>query len=200
MENLINYSLMPGPLDSFLGWYEDAKNTEQNAEAMTLSTIDSKLNRPDSRTVLYKGIKSGNFIFYTNYFSNKSKELESNNKSVILFYWHVSKRQVKVHGKVSKMSQEESKIYFRSRDRQSQLASYISEQSSPIKDKAALMKKLEDASKKYDGVEIPFPVNWGGYLFEPYEFEFFVYGDYRINDRFLFQKNEKSWNITRLQP
>ena len=90
--------------------------------------------------------------------------------------------------------------YFKSRDRQSQLASYISEQSSPIENKEALMKKLSDASKAFDGGEIPFPVNWGGFLFEPYEFEFFVYGDYRINDRFLFQKTQQGWAITRLQP
>lgn len=200
MENLSDYDLTSGPLDSFISWYEQAKKVEQNPEAMTLSTIDSKLSRPDSRTVLFKGLKSGNLTFYTNYTSTKSRELESNSEAAILFYWHVSKRQVRIQGKVTKMSPEDSKNYFRSRDRQSQLASYISEQSSPIEDKAALMKKLEDASNKFDGGEIPFPVNWGGFLFEPYEFEFFVYGDYRINDRFLFQKNGQGWNTTRLQP
>lgn len=200
MENLSEFGLTQNPLDSFTSWYEQAKSVEQNPEAMTLSTIDSKLRRPDSRTVLFKGLKSGCLTFYTNYTSNKSRELESNNEAAILFYWHVSKRQVRVQGKVTKMSSEDSKAYFRSRDRQSQLASYISEQSSPIEDKSALMKKLSEASARFDGDEIPFPVNWGGFLFEPYEFEFFVYGDYRINDRFLFQKTQQGWAITRLQP
>lgn len=200
MENLSDYGLTSNPLDSFTSWYEQAKTLEQNPEAMTLSTIDSKLSRPDSRTVLFKGLKSGNLTFYTNYTSNKSRELESNNEAAILFYWHVSKRQVRIQGKVTKMSLEDSKKYFRSRDRQSQLASYISDQSSPIEDKAALLKKLAEASAQFDGDEIPFPVNWGGFLFEPYEFEFFVYGDYRINDRFTFQKNGQGWDITRLQP
>ena len=200
MDNLIKYSLTDNPLDSFMSWYSDAKKVEQNAEAMTLSTIDLKHNRPDARTVLFKGIKDGCCTFYTNYLSNKARELAGNNEACLLFYWHASKRQVRIQGQVRKMTEADSKSYFHSRDRQSQLASMISEQSSPIADKDALMTKLTEATKKYDGVEIPYPENWGGYLFEPYEFEFFVYGDYRINDRFLFKKQNNNWSVTRLQP
>lgn len=200
MDNLIKYSLSNDPLESFMNWYAEAKNIEQNAEAMTLSTINLKNNRPDARTVLFKGIKDGCCTFYTNYHSNKGRELEVNNEASLLFYWHASKRQVRIQGQVRKMAESDSKSYFYSRDRQSQLASMISEQSSPIENKDALLSKLSEATKKYDGVEIPYPENWGGYLFEPYEFEFFVYGDYRINDRFLFTKNNNSWSVTRLQP
>ncbi len=200
MDNLIKYSLTDNPLDSFMSWYADAKKVEQNPEAMTLSTIDLKNNRPDSRTVLFKGIKDGCCTFYTNYLSNKARELEGNREACLLFYWHASKRQVRIQGQVRKMAESDSKSYFHSRDRQSQLASMISEQSSPIVDKDALMAKLTEATQKYDGLEIPYPKNWGGYLFEPYEFEFFVYGDYRINDRFLFKKQNNNWSVTRLQP
>ncbi|MBY0414085.1 MAG: pyridoxamine 5'-phosphate oxidase [Bdellovibrionales bacterium] len=204
MDNLSNYSLNTNPMVSFLDWYEAAKNVEQNPEAMTLSTVDGQLKRPDSRTVLFKGAKESSgescLTFYTNYLSNKGRELEVNNEATILFYWHVSKRQVRIHGKVEKMSPEDSKNYFHSRDRQSQLASFISDQSSEIADKDSLLRKLEEATKKYAGGEIPYPSNWGGYLFRPYEFEFFVYGDYRINDRFLFKKNKSDWTVTRLQP
>lgn len=200
MDDLIKYSLRHNPLDSFLGWYEDAKKVEQNPEAMTLSTLDLKNNRPDSRTVLFKGLKSESFTFYTNYLSNKARELESSPEACLLFYWNASKRQVRIQGRVTKMSEEDSRNYFHSRDRQSQLASMISEQSSPIADKDALMQKLSEATQKYDGQEIPYPANWGGYLFEAYEFEFFVYGDYRINDRFLFIKKNNDWAVTRLQP
>lgn len=200
MDSLIEYSLSNNPLDSFSSWYDDAKKVEQNADAMTLSTVDLKNNRPDSRTVLFKGIKDGCCTFYTNYMSNKASELEGNNEACLLFYWHLSKRQVRIHGKVRKMSQADSEKYFHSRDRQSQLASMISDQSSPIADKEALLKKLSEAKDKYEGTDIPYPTNWGGYLFEPYEFEFFVYGDYRINDRFLFKKKNNDWSWTRLQP
>jgi pyridoxamine 5'-phosphate oxidase len=200
MDNLLNYSLKFDPLDSFLEWYDDALKIEQNPAAMTLSTIDTTNLRPDARTVLYKGLRDGSLVFYTNYQSNKARELEQNNQACVLFYWHLSKRQVRIQGQVKKMSEAESKKYFHSRDRQSQLASMISEQSSPIADKDALLKRLEEALKKYAGAEIPYPQNWGGYLFEPYEFEFFVYGDYRINDRFLYKKKDNGWAITRLQP
>lgn len=200
MDNLTNYHLNKDPVASFLSWYGDAKKVEQNPEAMTLSTVDELKKRPDSRTVLFKGMSADKLTFYTNYKSTKAQELEANNEASLLFYWHVSKRQVKIHGRVSKMSESDSRLYFASRDRVSQLASYISEQSSPIADKDALLKKLEEARIKFDGKDIPLPKNWGGFLFEPYEFEFFVYGDYRINDRFLFKLNDTNWSITRLQP
>ncbi len=200
MDNLINYYLNKDPLDSFSHWYNDAKKVEQNPEAMTLSTIDSGHSRPDSRTVLFKGLSHNNLTFYTNYQSAKARELEANNEACLLFYWHVSKRQVRIQGKVRKMEREESLRYFQSRDRQSQLASYISEQSSPIADKDALLEKLEKATQAFQGKDVPLPASWGGFYFEPYEFEFFVYGDYRINDRFLYTKHNNDWTITRLQP
>lgn len=200
MDNLLNYFLKPEPLESFLAWYDEALKVEQNPAAMTLSTVDTINMRPDSRTVLYKGIKSNSLAFYTNYNSTKAHELELNNEACIVFYWHVTKRQVRIQGKVIKMNESDSKNYFHSRDRQSQLASMISEQSTPIADKDALLKRLKEADEKYAQTEIPYPLNWGGYLFEPYEFEFFVYGDYRINDRFLYNKQNGKWSVTRLQP
>ncbi len=200
MDNLLNYFLNQDPIVSFLEWYADASRVEQNPDAMTLSTVDLKNNRPDSRTVLFKGMKEKNLTFYTNYLSQKAREMDGNNEACLLFYWHVTKRQVRIQGKVRKMDAADSDIYFNKRDRQSQLASYISEQSSPIEDKAALMKKVEEADKKFQGTNIPRPANWGGFIFEPYEFEFFVYGDFRINDRFLYKKSHNDWSITRLQP
>ena len=200
MDDLINYLLNKDPEVSFLDWYAQAKKLEQNPDAMTLATFDTNYGRPDARTVLFKGVKGGCLTFYTNYMSTKAQELEKNNEACLLFYWHASKRQVRIQGKVVKMPEGDSKAYFHSRDRQSQLASLISQQSSPIEDKNTLLKRLDEAQKKYDGVEIPYPVNWGGFLFEPYEFEFFVYGDYRINDRFLYKKKNNDWVITRLQP
>lgn len=200
MDNLINYSLNADPVGSFVDWYNDARKSEQNPEAMTLSTVDQKLNRPDSRTVLFKGMVGPNLTFYTNYLSQKARELDDNCEACVLFYWHVTKRQVRIQGRVKKMDAGESDKYFKNRDRQSQLASYISEQSSPIEDKAVLLKKMEETDKKFQGKEIPRPVNWGGFIFEPYEYEFFVYGEFRINDRFLYKKSHNEWIITRLQP
>lgn len=200
MSDYINYSLTNNPIESFTNWYQDAKKVEDNAEAMTLSTIFADQKRPDSRTVLLKGISDKGISFYTNYESKKGQELDKNNEACILFYWHKSKRQVRVQGRVVKMSEDESRSYFSSRDRQSQLASYMSHQSHPIEDKNALLQKLENLKVEFENKEIPLPKTWGGYFFIPYEFEFFVYGDYRINDRFLYELKDGQWSITRLQP
>ncbi len=200
MDNLLNYFLSENPLDSFNKWYEEAGNVEQNAQAMSVATIDYLRNRPVTRTILFKGMKDQKLTFYTNYLSPKAKDLEHNPEIALNFYWHISKRQVRIQGRVIKMSKDDSAQYFHSRDRVSQIASYASHQSEEIVDKAALLKKVEEVKAMFDGKPIPLPENWGGYLVEPYEFEFFVYGDNRINDRFLYELKNGKWEVRRLQP
>ena len=200
MDDLLNYSLKQDPLISFQDWYEEAMLVEQNAQAMAVSTYDQELNRPSSRYLLFKGIKDKKIIFYTNYLSPKGIELNDNPEIALTFYWHVSKKQVRIHGKVSKMSREESASYFQSRDRDSQIASYLSEQSKTIEDKEALLLKFNTTRELFAGKPIPLPETWGGYLVEPYEYEFFLYGENRLNDRFLYQFNNKNWKVKRLQP
>lgn len=201
MDNLSDYSLGKDPVESFSQWFAAAKKVEQNPEAMTLASFDKKANRPSARTLLFKGLSSNkSIIFYTNYESSKAHDFEDNNEACMVFYWHVTKKQVRIQGRVKKMEKSESEKYFHSRDRDSQLASYISHQSSPIEDKATLLGKLTEAQEKFKNTEIPLPDHWGGFLFEAYEFEFFLYGEHRLNDRFLFKKKDNSWDITRLQP
>jgi pyridoxamine 5'-phosphate oxidase len=199
-DDLSQFNLGLNPVESFTHWYTEALTKEDNADAMTLATIDLKMNRPTTRTVLYKGLKDSRIIFYTNYESNKGKELESNPEVSLLFYWHKSIRQVRIQGKVEKCSEADSNTYWKSRDRESQLASYISNQSTPIKNKEELIEKLKVATLKFEGLEVPKPIHWGGYLVRPYEFEFFIYGKNRLNDRFLYELNQAQWNIFRLQP
>lgn len=202
MDNLLNYSLESNPLESFKKWYSSAQTCEQNPEAMSLATYDSVKNRPSIRTVLFKGFDEQNRLtFYTNYLSPKSMELENNPEACLVFYWHLSKKQVRIHGRVKKMAESASQKYFHSRDRESQLASYISHQSSPIENKDKLLEKLNLAKEQFKNKEIPLPAHWGGFVFEAYEFEFFLYGEHRLNDRFLYTiNNQQTWNITRLQP
>lgn len=201
MDELSQFNLGVDPFINFLNWYDEAIKVEDNADAMTLSTVDLKNLRPFSRTVLYKGMENQQLIFYTNYLSEKGKQIELNKEVSLLFYWHKSIRQVRIQGTVTKCSRSQSEKYFASRDRDSQLASYISEQSSQIASKDQLIEKLEAAKSKFLNQAIDCPLHWGGYLIEPYEFEFFVYGKNRLNDRFLFVKNEnQTWSIARLQP
>ena len=200
MDNLIDYNLNQDPLISFLDWHKSALELEQNADAMAVSTYDLHKNRPNTRYLLFKGVVDKKIIFYTNYSSPKARELSTTPEVALGFYWHASQKQVRIHGKVSKMSFADSESYFHSRDRESQIASSLSEQSSEIEDKAALLMKYEAARKHFDGKPIPLPDNWGGFLVDPYEYEFFLYGENRLNDRFLFQSINQKWEVCRLQP
>lgn len=200
MDNLLNYSLGPNPLTSFKEWYSAAEKVEQNAPAMSVATYDYEHKRPVSRVLLYKGMQNDCLTFYTNYLSHKSKDLEHSPEVCLNFYWHVLGRQVRIQGTAAKMSHADSENYFHSRDRDSQIASYISTQSSAIEDKDALVKKFEEAKKQFEGKTVPCPEHWGGYLVKPYEMEFFLYGANRLNDRFLFQLKNNKWEVTRLQP
>lgn len=200
MDDLLDYSLKENPLETFMNWYEAAAKVELNAEAMAVSTYDEEKKRPNTRYLLFKGIQDNKIVFYTNYSSPKSKDLGHNPEVALTFYWHESKQQVRIHGKVTKMSAEASAQYFKTRDRDSQLASYVSSQSAPIEDKESLIKKFDEAKLKFEGMDIPCPSLWGGFLVEPYEFEFFLYGANRLNDRFLYEYKNNLWKVSRLQP
>lgn len=200
MDNLLNYSLGNDPVTSFQEWFDEAAKIEQNAPAMSVATYDFEHQRPTTRVLLYKGMQEGKIVFYTNYLSHKAKDLDHNPEVSLNFYWHVLGRQVRIQGRALKMSHVNSEKYFHSRDRDSQIASYISTQSSVIEDKDALMAKFEKTKKEFEGKTIPCPENWGGYLVNPYEFEFFLYGANRINDRFLYQLKNTKWEVSRLQP
>ncbi|MDO9181433.1 MAG: pyridoxamine 5'-phosphate oxidase [Bacteriovorax sp.] len=200
MDDLFSYTLNQNPLKSFLDWFEEANKLEQNAPAMSVSTYDQDLNRPNIRYLLYKGIKENKILFYSNYLSPKAKDLNNNPEIALGFYWHLSKKQVRIHGRVTKMTKEDSESYFQSRDRDSQIASYLSMQSEPIQDKNTLLLKFKTAEELFAGKPIPLPLHWGGYLVEPYEYEFFLYGENRLNDRFLYQLKNQNWEVSRLQP
>lgn len=200
MDELQKFGLNKNPLTTFLDWYELAVTKEVNAEAMAVATYDEVKKRPNSRILLFKGIQDQNIVFYTNYLSPKSIELSLNPEVALTFYWHESGRQVRIHGKTTRMSKEKSAEYFYTRDRESQIASSISNQSSPIEDKISLLDKFNLAKKNFEGKKIPFPEQWGGFLVAPYEYEFFIYGENRLNDRFVYNLENKIWKITRLQP
>ena len=200
MDELHKFGLKENPLTTFLDWYGLALTKEQNAEAMAVATYDESKRRPSSRILLFKGIQDQNIVFYTNYLSPKSNELSINPEIALTFYWHELGRQVRIHGKVTKMSREKSAHYFHSRDRDSQIASYVSTQSSPIQDKKSLIEKFNLTKKNFEGMAIPLPEHWGGFLVNPYEYEFFLYGENRLNDRFYYSFENNLWKVTRLQP
>ena len=200
MDHLQDYSLELNPITTFKNWHAHALTLEQNADAMNVATFDSEKKRPNSRYILFKGLVSNKIVFYTNYLSAKSKDLDLNPEIALAFYWHNSKKQVRIHGKVAKMDKTDSEKYFFSRDRESQIASFLSSQSGVIENKDALLLKFKQVTEQFEGKSIPMPEHWGGYYVDPYEFEFFLYGEHRLNDRFLYQLKNNQWNVFRFQP
>lgn len=197
-DSLENFNLHDCPFKTFEKWYEESKVGEPNIDAMSVATVDAS-GVPRNRFLLFKGILDSQFVFYTNYYSHKAQDLESNPRVSLNFFWPSTKYQIRVTGIAKKAPRQFSEDYFASRDRESQLASAMSRQSSPIESRGELVSRMEELKKQFPA-EIPCPENWGGYFVEPFEFEFFIYGAFRLNDRFLFVKNESNWELQRLQP
>jgi pyridoxamine 5'-phosphate oxidase len=187
----------------FTEWFNQAKTanvTEVNA--MNLCTVDSE-NKPQSRIVLLKSFNPiDGFIFFTNYNSNKSKQLIANPNATILFAWLDLERQVRIQASATKISVTESELYFASRPRQSQLGAWASDQSAVLKDRESMENIYADLEKQYENKEIPMPAHWGGWALKPTSIEFWQGRTGRLHDRLLYTLNTTSnnWSIERLAP
>ena len=194
-------TIQKNPIRQFEEWFKtaiDAKVLEPNA--MTLSTV-SEGNRPSARIVLLKGLESDKFTFYTNYQSQKGKELLDNPACALTFFWPELERQVRVEGVATRIQEAASEEYFHSRPRESQLGAWASPQSAIIKDRMILEARTSELEKKFaGGKEIPKPKQWGGFSVDPHEIEFWQGRPSRLHDRIIFYKENNSWTIHRLAP
>lgn len=194
-------SVFKNPIEQFEKWFEEAilaKLNEPNAMTLATSNIDYK---PSARMVLLKGIEKDSFIFFTNYNSRKGRELLWNPYAALLFFWNQLHRQVRIEGRVTKISAEESDKYFYSRPVGSKLSAFISPQSEVIESRDWLEKKLFETEKLFGGKEIPRPDNWGGYKVIPHSIEFWQGRTNRLHDRILFTLiNPGEWKLERLAP
>lgn len=187
------------PMVQWQRWYDEAESagvTEPNA--MTLSTIGAD-GIPDSRVVLARGADERGFVFYTNLESVKSQQLVSGGASAV-FAWLDLHRQVRVRGSVERVSDAESDGYFASRPRGSQIGAWASPQSQPIADRAALEQLVEETTRRFEGVEVPRPPHWGGFLLRPIAFEFWQGRPSRLHDRFRYTLANATWGVERLAP
>ncbi len=188
------------PLQQFDFWFNQAREMQiKEVNAMSLATVTPE-GMPQVRTVLLKSYDERGFVFYTNYNSAKSKEIENNPRAAILFPWLELERQVRISGHVEKISAAESFKYFTSRPRGSQLGAWISEQSSVIKSRQVLSTLMSQIKEKFKEGRIPLPDAWGGYRVVPLCYEFWQGRANRLHDRFQFTKTDSGWQIVRLAP
>jgi len=193
--------LDPNPFKQFARWYEAAEYAHPKLpNSMTLATA-RRDGRPSARMVLLKGFDEDGFVFFTNYESQKGRELEENPQAALVFYWANIDRQVRIEGSVSKTSREESVEYFQTRPAESRLSAWASKQSSPVKSRQVLEDEMKRLTTEYQNSEIPLPPYWGGYRLVPTVIEFWQNRPGRLHDRFRYtRQGDGQWLIERLAP
>ena len=186
------------PLLLFHEWLEEAiSGGVPEPNAMTLATVDSDC-KPSARVVLLKEVSGGGFVFYTNYLSDKGKELAHNPNASLVFLWLETQRQVRINGRVEKVSAADSDAYFAIRPRSSQAGAVASPQSTVIPGREELEARFEEVLSQ-DG-EIDRPPRWGGYRLMPEVIEFWQGRESRLHDRLRYRKLAKGWKLERLAP
>jgi len=191
----------PDPIRQFLMWFAAADSAGvPDANAMTLATATSD-GVPSARIVLLKGADAKGFQFFTNYQSDKARDLEANPRAALVFYWGALDRQVRVTGTVARVSREVSEVYFRSRPRGARIGAWASDQSRVIPDRTALEERVAEIERKYPGEEVPLPPFWGGYRLAPDTIEFWQGRPSRLHDRIRYTRQpDGDWLIERLSP
>jgi pyridoxamine 5'-phosphate oxidase len=199
---LLEDQIPSNPIALFQQWFQEAEASKQIEEpnAMTITTIGLD-GFPRARVVLLKKIENDGFIFYTNYDSNKGKAIANNNKVSLSFFWPALERQVIIKGKANEVNSAVSDSYFSSRPKGSQLGAIVSPQSNVIPNREFLENKLQQLEKEYSDKTITRPENWGGYLVQPTEIEFWQGRPNRLHDRISYQLNENGlFSTKRLAP
>ena len=188
------------PMDQFTHWWEDATTSNiDEVNAFVLSTVDAN-RAPASRVVLLKGYTPEGFIFFTNYDSDKGKEIAANPNVAMNFFWKELERQVRITGTIKKISAEESAEYFHSRPLGSQVGAWASPQSQVIPNRAFLEKSFEENTEKYKEGIVPLPPHWGGYIVHPTQVEFWQGRSSRLHDRIRYNFENHQWSKVRLAP
>ena len=189
------------PFNQFEKWFQEAIDAKIDLpDAMTLATA-TKDGMPSARVVLLRGHDERGFVFYTDYESQKGKELAENPNAALVFYWRELDRQVRITGQVSKVSRENSNNYFQNRPVGSRLAALASKQSEVIPDRKGLEGRFKQLAEQYQEEEIPLPSYWGGYRLSPNMIEFWSGRPSRLHDRLRYTRQPNNdWRIERISP
>lgn len=200
-ETLDERNVDPNPIVLFKRWFDAAiASGSRLPDAMTLATA-SKDGRPSARMILLKGIDDDGFVFYTNYNSQKARELEENPRAALVLYWVQLDRQIRVEGPVEQVTAAESDEYFRTRPRESQLGALASPQSEVVESRSVLEQRFREMDEIYRSREVDRPAHWGGYRLRPERIEFWQNRSGRLHDRIVYERQgDGAWTIKRLAP
>ncbi|WYL96676.1 MAG: pyridoxamine 5'-phosphate oxidase [Gloeotrichia echinulata IR180] len=201
LEGLNETDVNNNPFIQFTKWFQQAlaaQLPEPNAMTIATATPDGK---PAARMVLLKDFDERGFVFFTNYNSRKGQELAENPQAALVFWWVELERQVRISGRVEKISENESDKYYDSRPENSRLGAWVSNQSEVIENREVLEQRWQDFQRRYDNQDIPRPPHWGGLRVIPAEIEFWQGRPSRLHDRLLYTRlDHGSWKIERLSP
>lgn len=187
------------PFKQFRRWLLEAAGRRAPLPETTTLATATRSGRPSARTLLLRTFDDSGFVFYTNYSGRKGKELAENPQAALVFYWPRLGKQVRVEGRVTKVSPGESDDYFSSRSRDSQLSAWASHQSRVVRDRRFLEERVKEFVEKYPG-RVPRPPNWGGYRLRPSVLEFWKERPGRLHDRLRYKRSKGRWKIERLAP
>ena len=192
--------LDPDPIEQFRTWLAaaDAAGVPL-ANAIALATADAA-GATSVRHVLLRGIADDGFVFFTNHASRKGQDLAVNPRAAFTVLWRELDRQVTVRGHVTQLTAAASDEYFATRPRDAQLGAWASRQSEPMAERADLERRLQESAERFEGVDVPRPPFWGGYLLAPDEVEFWQGQPFRLHDRFRYARDGAAWALERLYP
>ncbi|MCW3082068.1 pyridoxamine 5'-phosphate oxidase [Segetibacter sp.] len=200
LRSLSEEDVSSDPIEQFTNWWSEAVNSKiDEVNAMTLATATPD-GIPSARIVLLKGLSKDGFLFFTNYNSQKGKELAANAKGALVFFWKELERQVRIEGTVEKVSEADSAAYFASRPAASKIGAWASDQSTIVSSRKIIEESFLKYQDRFGEGNIPKPTHWGGYIVKPVRVEFWQGRRSRLHDRILYSQISEKWNVERLAP
>lgn len=188
------------PVQEFLSWYEEAKQTPlRDPHAMALATVTAA-GLPQVRMVLMKHFDEEGLVFYTHHTSPKSREIRASGHASACFFWETTRKQVRVTGPVEAVRASEADAYFASRPRESQLGAWASLQSQPLSERAVFEERVKELEGLFAGQPVPRPEHWSGWRIKPETMEFWIEKPFRLHERYIYQREADGWKKTLLYP